>query len=75
MNYNQTYVLIGDKLRELRIEKGFTSHEDFALEYNLSRRNYWEIEKGKNIEMKTLINLLTIHNITLHDFFKDKRFK
>ncbi len=75
MNYSQTYALIGEKLRELRIAKGFTSYEDFAMEYNLGRRNYWEIEKGKNIQMKTLINLLTIHDMSFYEFFKDKRFK
>jgi len=75
VNHQKTYNLIGEKLKELRIKAGFTSYKDFAMEYNLSWRHYWEVGKGKNINMKTLVNLLTIHGTTLYDFFRDKRFK
>ncbi|MCZ2129349.1 MAG: helix-turn-helix domain-containing protein [Bacteroidia bacterium] len=75
MNHQKTYTLIGEKLKELRIKAGYTSYEDFAMEFNLSRRHYWEVEKGRNINIKTLVNLLTIHGMSLHQFFRDKRFK
>ena len=75
MNHQKTYTLIGEKLKELRIKAGYTSYEDFAMEFNLSRRHYWEVEKGRNINIKTLVNLLTIHRMSLHQFFRDKRFK
>lgn len=54
----------------LREEKGFTSYEHFAMEYDLSRMHYWKIEKGKaNITIRTLLNLLSIHNLSIEDFF------
>lgn len=59
---------IGKRLRELRIEKGFTSYENFAMEYDLSRRFYWSIEKGNNFTMTYLLKILKIHNISLKDF-------
>lgn len=64
-------ILIANKLKELRIKKGYTSHETFAFENNLNRVQYWRIEKGSNITLKTLIAILDIHNITLSDFFQD----
>ena len=62
---------IGLRFELLRKEKGFTSYEHFANEYNLSRMHYWKIEKGKaNITIKTLTHLLNIHHCTIEDFFK-----
>ena len=60
---------IADKLKELRIERGYSSHENFAWDNNLNRVQYWRIEKGTNITMKTLLSILDIHKITLREFF------
>jgi len=62
---------IANKIKELRIQKGYSSHENFAWDNNLNRVQYWRIEKGRNITMKTLLSILDIHKISLSDFFKD----
>lgn len=62
---------IANKIRQLRINAGYTSHENFAWDNNLSRVQYWRIETGANITMKTLLKILDIHKMTLSDFFKD----
>jgi len=62
---------IAHKIRELRFQKGYSSHENFAWDHNLSRVQYWRIEKGSNITMKTLLSILDIHQISLSEFFKD----
>lgn len=62
---------IGNRLRKLREEKGFTSYEHFAIEYDLSRMHYWKIEKGKaNITIRTLLKILAFHEMSIDDFFK-----
>lgn len=61
---------IGSKLTELRKQKGYTSHEDFAYDFDIPRVQYWRIEKGKtNVTVKSLCKILTIHKITLEEFF------
>lgn len=61
---------IGLKLTELRKKKGYTSHEDFALDHDIHRVQYWRIEKGRtNITLKTLVKLLAIHKLTVEEFF------
>ena len=60
---------IADEIKKLRIEKGYSSHENFAWDNNLNRVQYWRIEKGHNITLKTLLSILDIHNITLKIFF------
>jgi transcriptional regulator with XRE-family HTH domain len=61
---------IGSKLTDLRKQKGYTSHEDFAYDFDIPRVQYWRIEKGKtNVTVKSLCRILSIHNISLEDFF------
>lgn len=61
---------IGSKLTYLRKKKGYSSHEDFAYDYDLPRVQYWRIEKGKaNITIKSLCRLLTIHDLSVEEFF------
>jgi transcriptional regulator with XRE-family HTH domain len=64
---------IGDKLKALRKAKGFTSHETFAYEFELSRVQYWRLENGKsNLTISSLIKLLNVHKISMEDFFATK---
>ena len=61
---------VGLKLMELRKKKGYTSHEDFAFDHDIPRVQYWRIEKGKtNLTLKSLIRLLSIHKMTVEEFF------
>ena len=61
---------IGERLKLMRLKKGFTSYEHFAIEHDLSRMHYWKIEKGKaNITIKTLVKLLDLHGCSIEEFF------
>jgi len=62
---------IARKLKELRKAKGYKSYETFAFENELNRVQYWRIESGQNITLKTLLKVLKIHKTSLADFFKD----
>ena len=61
---------IAEKIKQLRINAGFTSYENFAVHYDLDRKYYWSIEKGRNISMEYLYKILDIHQITLEEFFQ-----
>lgn len=66
---------IGTKLAQLRKKSGYKSYESFAVENNLSRMQYWRIEKGKtNLTIKSLMRILDIHGVTIDDFFNKKNF-
>jgi len=61
---------IGLKLTELRKKSGYSSHEDFAFDHDIPRVQYWRIEKGKtNLTLKSLVKLLSIHKLTVEEFF------
>lgn len=62
---------VAKKIKQLRKDKGYTSFQAFAYDFELNRVQYWRIESGQNITLKTLIKVLEIHQISLAEFFKD----
>lgn len=64
-------VRISDKLKRLRLEKGFKSYEKFAWANDLNRVQYWRMEKGQNFTISSLLKVLDVHKITMSDFFSD----
>ena len=70
-NEKEILVDIGERLKKLRIKKGYSSYESFAIENNLSRMQYWRIEKGlTNITIRSLTRILEIHEVSIEDFFQ-----
>ncbi len=69
-NEEVVLAIIGEKLKELRIKKGYKSYESFAIDNDLSRMQYWRIEKGlTNLTIRSLLKILEIHKISIEDFF------
>lgn len=62
---------VAQRIRQLRIDSGYSSYETFAFDKEINRVQYWRIENGENITIRTLLKILKIHNISLADFFKD----
>ena len=60
---------IGVELKKLRLAAGFTSYEVFAEKNNLSKIQYFKMEKGTNFTLKSLDRILSIHDITIINFF------
>lgn len=67
---DERIVSISKKLQKLRKDAGYTSYENFALEKELPRVQYWRMEKGTNFQFKSLLQILDAHEITLEEFFK-----
>lgn len=63
---------IGERLKHFRVKKGYTNHETFAYDLDMTRSQYWEYEKGKkNITIFTLNKILLKLDISLSEFFHD----
>jgi len=67
--FKTTIHRIGERIKTLRINAGYKRYEVFAWENNLSRIQYWKMEKGTNCTLKSLHKILKIHNLTYQDFF------
>jgi len=72
-DYHEEFSLVinsvGRKLKTLRINAGYKSYEAFAWDNNMSRIQYWKMEKGINCTLKSLYKVLKIHNLTYKEFF------
>lgn len=60
---------IGNRIKSLRIEKGYSSAEIFAYEHELNRVSYWRMERGSNLTLSSLLRILDIHKLSLQEFF------
>lgn len=57
------------RLKSLRKEKGYSNYEHIAYELGMSRSQYWNYEAGRNIEIKTLLRILALLDVSIVDFF------
>jgi transcriptional regulator with XRE-family HTH domain len=62
---------LGKRIKQLRLEKGFTNYEHFANEHGISRTQYGRYETGDNFKFLTLCKILKGLDISLKDFFKE----
>ncbi|AKM83394.1 hypothetical protein A2422_04260 [Candidatus Woesebacteria bacterium RIFOXYC1_FULL_31_51] len=64
MNYKPIYRKLGERIEWLRKEKGMTQ-EQLAEKSNLHRAYFWDIEKGRNISIRTAYNIARALDTTL----------
>lgn len=62
---------IGQRIREVRISRGYTSQESFAYEHAISRTQYGRYERGEGLHVSSLIKLVKIFDMTLAEFFSE----
>jgi hypothetical protein len=68
--FKNTLAVVGAHLQDLRVKKGFPTAKSFTERHNLPEIQYWRMENGKaNITLKSLYKILSIHNVSLQDFF------
>lgn len=62
---------LADRIRQLRIARGYKSSEAFALDHQLSRTHYGRWERGANITYMNLLKLAAAFGVTLEEFFSE----
>ncbi|MGB3464111.1 MAG: helix-turn-helix transcriptional regulator [Cyclobacteriaceae bacterium] len=63
--------LVGNRIKALRKEKGYSSYEKFAHAHDISRMQYWRYEKGEDMRLSSLKKVVDALGITLEEFFKE----
>lgn len=71
MKINDLYIAIGNRIKYLREEKGF-SQQDLAARCDFEKSNMSRIEAGKtNLTIKTVYKICSALNIKISDIFYD----
>ena len=64
-------ILLAQRIKQLRIKQGYSSHETFANDKGLGRSQYGSYEKGRNINWETLLKIIDSLNTSVKEFFSE----
>ena len=70
MNYTFLYKRLGNRIEELRRERGITQ-EQLAEKAGLHRAYFWDVENGRNISIKTAYRVAKALDVSLSELFRD----
>lgn len=62
---------LANRIKELRIKKGYTSYETFAYDHNIPRAQYGRYEKGEDLKFSSLLKVVKALDISLKEFFDE----
>jgi hypothetical protein len=62
---------LGNRIRELRLKKGFRNYEFFAYEHNIPRAQYGRYEKGEDLRYTSLLRVVRAFDISMEKFFSE----
>lgn len=62
---------LGERIKELRIKKGYSSYEYFAYDHNISRAQFGRYEKGQDLRFSSLVRVANAFDMTLSEFFSE----
>jgi hypothetical protein len=68
---NEDLVRLGNRIRSLRIRKGYTNYEYFAFEHNIPRAQFGRYEKGEDLRYTSLLKVIQALGISLQEFFSE----
>ena len=68
---NPTLKNLGNRIKQLRIQKGYSSYEYFAYEKDISRAQFGRYERGEDIRFSTLLRIIKAFDMDVKDFFSE----
>lgn len=70
-SYHKELNLISKRIKELRLNAGYTSYETFSIEKGIPPRQYWRMESSKahDFRMSSLLKILDFHDMSVQEFF------
>ena len=71
MDKSEEIKKLANRIKQLRIQKGYSSYENFAFEKGIHRAQYGRYETGTDIQYSSLIKVAKAFDITLEEFFSE----
>jgi transcriptional regulator with XRE-family HTH domain len=70
MKEDEFFKKVGERVRYLRIKKGYTAYDNFAFSHDLPKNNVIRVESGKPHSLTTLLSIINALEISPEEFFK-----
>jgi len=64
-------LLLGNRIKQLRQEKGYSSQETFAYDNNYTLSYYSRIERGEDIRFTSLVKVCKALGVNLETLFSE----
>lgn len=68
---NEDLRRLGDRIRALRIKKGYSNYESFAYDHNIARAQYGKYENGENLRYTSLLRVIKALGVSVQEFFSE----
>jgi len=68
---NKELTKLGNRIKELRIKKGYTNYEFFAYDHKIPRAQYGRYENGEDMRYSSLLRLINAFGMTQKEFFSE----
>ena len=68
---NLELIKLGNRIKQLRIKKGYDSYEFFAYDNNISRTQYGRYERGEDLRYSSLVRVVKAFDMTMKEFFSE----
>lgn len=62
---------VGERMKEIRKEKGFGNYETLAYENDIPRAQYGRYERGSDLKLSSLLRVLDALDISIEEFFSE----
>lgn len=62
---------LGKRIKELRIQKGYSNYETFAFKNDIPRAQYGRYEKGSDLKVSSLMKVAKALGVKMDELFKD----
>lgn len=68
---DQEFQKLGDRIKQLRVKKGYTSYEIFAFENGINRAQFGRYERGEDLRYSSLLKVCDALGVTIKEFFNE----
>ncbi len=62
---------LGQRIKQLRIEKGYSNYEQFAFANDIARAQFGRYENGADLRFSSLIKVINAFGMTVEEFFSE----
>ena len=62
---------LAKRIKSLRIQKGYSSYENFAFDNKIHRVQYGRYETGTDMQFTSLLRIAKAFDMTLEEFFSE----
>lgn len=62
---------LAQRIRQLRIKKGYSNYENFAFDHDIPRAQYGRYENGEDLRYSSLMKVIKALDISVTEFFSE----